>query len=206
MREVMNGIRAGGNQLVQALKARLLRRDFEYTSRIQAERDQSCDQREVQELVRVCERNVEENVGRPLGDSQLFLARGDAFARAEPSRSGGLSSTLARPHSDDELLDCGLLALRQMVSARKLLCRWRIGWRLKNPKRLCWHVLPQTILTLERPRRYLLWVTRVRFPAMMAFHDRIPKRDAGAPVREDRERHSMEWHDRKRRLRASRWS
>ena len=76
-----------GDQLVQALEARLLGRDFQNTPRVQAECDEPCDQRKVQELVRVCEWDVEKNVGGPLGDSQLLLARARPLARAESSHA-----------------------------------------------------------------------------------------------------------------------
>jgi hypothetical protein len=65
--------------LVQPLKTPLLRRNLEHAPRVQAQRNEARDQRDVQKLVRIGEGDVEENVSGPLGDSQLLLARRRPF-------------------------------------------------------------------------------------------------------------------------------
>src|SRR5438128_764313 len=119
------------------MKTRLLRRNLEHTPRIQAQRNEPGDEGHVERLVRVGERNIEENVSGRLGDSQLLLARRRPL---EASRARGLSGLFARAHRGDEFRDRRLLSLSQMVSPGELVCRWWLRWRFDDPERLCGHV------------------------------------------------------------------
>jgi hypothetical protein len=51
-----------------------------------------------------------------------------------------LPVALTRPYGNHEVCDDRFVTLREMVSARKLLSRWRIRWCLDNPKRLRRHM------------------------------------------------------------------
>jgi len=80
-RQIVDRIRTTSYQLEETLKTVLLRRNFKNASRIEPQSGQSGDERDVNEFVSGCERDVQEDIpGTALG--QLLLARNSGIFRA----------------------------------------------------------------------------------------------------------------------------